>query len=92
MYVTIIFDFFRYFIEVSMAHFSKMILLECYMPINTSRKMFETKTFETIVQWFQLTADIIYSRRQPARIPIKQSDKYQQFDAERRMRTLKHKR
>ena len=54
--------------------------------------MFETKTFETIVQWFQLTADIIYSMRQPARIPIKQSDKYQQFDAERRMRTLKHKR
>ena len=89
MYITNIFDFFWCFIEVSMALLSKSNYAECYMLINTSRKM-----LETVVQWFQLTIDIIYSRRQPARICIKSSessDKYQQFDAERRMRTLKYK-
>ena len=53
--------------------------------INTGRKM-----LETVVQWFQLTTDIVYSRRQLARIPIKPSDKH--YVAERINRVLKHKR
>ena len=55
------------------------------MLIDTSRKM-----LETVVQWFQLTTDIIYSKRQLARIPIKPSDKH--YAAERINRVLKHKR
>lgn len=57
------------------------------MLINTGRKI-----LEAMVQWFQLTVDIIYSRRQPVRVPVKLSNKSQQFDAERRMRTIKLKR
>ncbi len=56
------------------------------MLINESRKI-----LETVVQWLQLTADIIYSRRQPARIPVKLSNKHQPSDAERRKRTLRLK-
>jgi len=70
-----------------MVELNKSNYLECYMLINTIRKM-----LEIVVQWFQLNVDIIYSRRQPARICIKPSDEYQQFDAERRIRTLKLKR
>lgn len=55
------------------------------MLINTSRKM-----LETVVQWFQLSSDIVYSRRQLARIPIKQSDKH--YAAERINRVSRHKR
>ena len=55
------------------------------MSISTIRKM-----LETVVQWFQLTTDIVYSRRQLARIPIKPSDKH--YAAERINRVLKHKR
>ena len=57
------------------------------MLINAGQKI-----REAMVQWFQLTVDIIYSRRQPVRIPIKPSHKAEQFDAERERRVLKHKR
>ena len=57
------------------------------MLINAGRKI-----LEAMVQWFQLTVDIIYSGRQPIRVPIKPTNILQQFDAERRMRTIKLKR
>ena len=47
---------------------------------------------DTIKQWFEITGAIFNLSHRPVKIRIKTSDTYRQYDTQRKMHALKHRR